>query len=186
MNVARYGYGMLENLARTARKLERGRKRARAQELLYKEARRRAAGEAATWSGSLAERLSTWEMGDRLTQMAWHAELSLHWDAHARAHFEAKVRNFLEEQLELLRGVVQYRELWLIPRGPDNGGFVDNPDESGRTFVAKVDADALFIKWLLDEHANLIASLEAISEETDKSYTAISSHTSELVRLRGK
>ncbi|RYP93834.1 hypothetical protein DL770_000030 [Monosporascus sp. CRB-9-2] len=179
---------MLENLARTARTLERGRKRARAQELLYEEeARRRAAGEAATWSGPLAEGLSTWEIGNRLTQMAWHAELSLHWDAHARAHFEAKVRNFMEEQLDVLRGVVQYRELWLIPSGPDNGGFVDDPDdESGRAFVAQVEADALFIKWLLDEHANLIASLGAISEQTDKPFRAISSHTTDLVRLRGK
>ncbi|RYP52127.1 hypothetical protein DL768_002677 [Monosporascus sp. mg162] len=61
--------------------------------------------------GPVAERLSAWEMGDRLAQMIWHAELSLRWDTHARAHFEAKARNFLEEQLEMLRGVVQYREL---------------------------------------------------------------------------
>ncbi|RYP75555.1 hypothetical protein DL769_003801 [Monosporascus sp. CRB-8-3] len=187
INVARYGYEMLENLACTARKLERGRKRARAQELLYEEeARRRAAREAATWSGPLAERLS-WETGDRLAQMAWHAELSLHWDANARVQFGVKVRNSLEEQLEGLRSIVQRRELWLASSGEDSGGFVDDPDdESGRAFVNQVEADALFIEWLLDEHANLIRYLEVVCRETDTSFRAISAHTSALVRLRGK
>ncbi|RYO89167.1 hypothetical protein DL766_007680 [Monosporascus sp. MC13-8B] len=100
---------VLENLARTARKLGRGQKRARAQKLSY---------EAATWSCALAEQPSTW-------REAIFAQRASH-------------------------------------------------------------ADALFIEGLLDEHANLIVSLETISEQMNKPFNAISSHTAKLVSVGGK
>ncbi|RYP10714.1 hypothetical protein DL764_000504 [Monosporascus ibericus] len=115
-NLARYGYGMLENLARTA-----------PQAGARPEARQNPG--AALRGGGAARRRGRYAVGpagreavgvgdgDRLAQMAWQAELWLPWDAHARAHIEAKVGNFQEEQLDVLRGVFPYSELWLTPRG---------------------------------------------------------------------